>query len=52
MSLPDSLAGAGILSLLDFALSFVFIAAIGVVLSSLACLNKLGNLPTGKGRRS
>jgi len=36
MSLPDNLTGALVLSLIDFVLSFLFISAIGVLMSVLS----------------
>jgi hypothetical protein len=44
MKIPDTLEGALILSLIDFVLSFVVIAGIGVVLSLFPLLNRLGRL--------
>ncbi len=40
--IPDTLEGAVILSLIDFFLSFVIIAGIGVVLSFFPLLNRFG----------
>ena len=50
MLLPDSLTGAGILSLLDFILSCLFISIIGLLLSMSAYLNKLPRAFSGKGK--
>ena len=38
MSLPDNLTGALVLSFIDFFLSFLFISAIGVLISILSKL--------------
>ncbi len=40
--IPDTIEGAVILSLIDFFLSFVIIAGIGVVLSFFPLLNRIG----------
>ncbi len=47
-SLPDSFAGAMILSVIDFFLSFVFISFIGVVLHFFPLLNRLGEVKERK----
>lgn len=44
MTLPDTLEGAIALSIIDFILSFVFIAGIGGVLYLFPVLNKLGEV--------
>lgn len=44
MMLEDSLLSAFSLSIIDFILSFVFIAGIGVVLYLFPYLNKLGEI--------
>ena len=44
MKIPDSVEGALVLSLIDFILSFVVIAGIGVVLALFPLLNRLGRL--------
>lgn len=44
MKIPDSIEGALVLSLIDFILSFVVIAGIGVVLTLFPLLNRLGRL--------
>ncbi len=41
MLVPDSLQGALLLSLIDFFLSFVVIAAIGFVLAAFPWLNRM-----------
>ncbi|KAA5597255.1 hypothetical protein [Blastochloris sulfoviridis] len=43
--LPDTLQGAIILSIIDFFLSFVIIAGIGVVLSLFPLINRIGQKP-------
>lgn len=42
--IPNTLQGAIILSVIDFFLSFLIIAGIGVVLSLFPYLNRLGSL--------
>ena len=42
--IPDTLAGAFILSAIDFFLSFIIIAGIGVVLAAFPYLNRLGDV--------
>lgn len=44
MKIPDSIEGAALLSIIDFFLSFIFIAGIGVVLYLFPLLNKLGEV--------
>ena len=44
MIVPDTLQGAVVLSLIDFVLSLVMIAGIGVVLALLPLLNRVGRL--------
>ncbi|MGC4106951.1 MAG: hypothetical protein QM753_11475 [Thermomicrobiales bacterium] len=44
MIVPDTLEGAIILSLIDFFLSIVMIAFIGVVLALMPLLNRVGKL--------
>jgi hypothetical protein len=44
MTMPDTLYGAALLSLIDFLLSFVMIAAIGVVLALFPLLNRVGKV--------
>ncbi|MBF0154206.1 MAG: hypothetical protein HQL64_10745 [Magnetococcales bacterium] len=51
MLIEDSVNGALILSLIDFVLSFVMIAGIGVVLAFLPLINKLGAIDEEKLRR-
>jgi hypothetical protein len=41
---PDNVQGALLLSAIDFVLSFVVIAGIGVVLAAFPYLNRLGHL--------
>jgi len=43
MLVPDTLQGAVLLSLIDFFLSFVVIAAIGFVLAAFPWLDRLAN---------
>ena len=42
MTVPDTVEGSVLLSIIDFFLSFVIIAGIGVVLYCFPLLNKLG----------
>lgn len=42
--IPDTLNGALLLSLIDFFLSFIIIAAIGLVLAAFPLLNRLGSV--------
>ncbi|MBF0425518.1 MAG: hypothetical protein HQL66_06840 [Magnetococcales bacterium] len=49
--IEDSVNGALILSLIDFILSFVMIAGIGVVLAFLPLINKLGVVDEEKLRK-
>ena len=51
LRLPDTLQGAIILSVIDFFLSFVIIAGIGVVLALLPLINRLVT-PRGGRRRA
>jgi hypothetical protein len=51
VTVPDTLEGAIILSLIDFFLSIVMIGGIGVVLSLLPLLNRLGKLDDESLRR-
>jgi hypothetical protein len=51
VTVPDTLQGAVVLSLIDFFLSIVMIAFIGVVLSLLPMLNRLGKLDDESLRR-
>lgn len=44
MIVPDTLQGAIVLSVIDFALSIVMIAGIGVVLALLPLLNRIVRL--------
>jgi hypothetical protein len=44
MHIEDSLSGALLISVIDFALSFVFIGGIGLLLSMLPLINKLGSI--------
>ncbi len=44
MSVPDTVYGAVLLSVIDFGLSFVMIAGIGVVLALFPLLNRLGKI--------
>jgi hypothetical protein len=44
MTMPDTLYGALLLSLIDFFLSIVMISAIGVVLGLFPLLNRLGRV--------
>ena len=46
--IPDSVYGAILLSIIDFFLSFVMIAGIGVVLSLFPYLNRLGEVEEKK----
>ena len=46
--IPDSVYGAILLSIIDFFLSFVMIAGIGVVLSLFPYLNRLGEVDEKK----
>ena len=48
MDLTDSVESAVLLSIIDFFLSFVFIAGIGVVLYLFPWLNKLGEVKEDK----
>lgn len=47
-TIPDSLGGALLLSVIDFFLSFIFISFIGVILHSFPLLNKLGTVKERK----
>jgi len=44
MQIADSVNGAIMISVIDFILSFVFIAGIGALLSLFPLLNKLGTI--------
>ena len=44
MTMPDTVYGAVLLSVIDFFLSFVMIAGIGVVLALFPLLNRLGKV--------
>lgn len=44
MTIPDTVEGATVLSIIDFILSFVFIGAIGMVLYLFPHLNRLGEV--------
>jgi hypothetical protein len=44
MTMPDSLYGAVMLSLVDFFMSMVMISGIGVVLALFPLLNRLGKV--------
>jgi len=44
MTMPDTVSGALTLSVIDFVLSFVMIAGIGVVLALFPLLNRLGRI--------
>lgn len=46
--IPDSVYGAILLSIIDFFLSFVVIAGIGVVLALFPHLNRLGQIDEKK----
>lgn len=46
--IPDSVYGAILLSIIDFFLSFVVIAGIGVVLALFPYLNRLGEVDEKK----
>ncbi|WIW70785.1 MULTISPECIES: hypothetical protein [Anaerosinus] len=46
--IPDTLQGAALLSVIDFFLSFIFIAFIGGVLYLFPYLNKLGEVEEDK----
>lgn len=46
--IPDSVYGAILLSIIDFFLSFVMIAGIGVVLALFPYLNRLGEVDEKK----
>lgn len=48
MGLTDSVEGAVLLSIIDFFLSFIFIAGIGVILYLFPWLNKLGEVKEDK----
>ncbi|MEN6411886.1 MAG: hypothetical protein ABFC84_03850 [Veillonellales bacterium] len=48
MTIPDTLEGAAALSIIDFILSFVFIAGIGLVLYLFPYLNHLGEVKEDK----
>ena len=52
MRMPDSLEGAVMLSVVDFLLSFVVIAGIGVVLALFPLLNRLGKVDEDALRKS
>jgi hypothetical protein len=47
-TIPDTVEGATVLSLIDFILSFVFIGGIGVVLYLFPHLNRLGEVKEDK----
>lgn len=47
-TIPDSLGGALLLSVIDFFLSFIFISFIGVILRFFPLLNKLGTVKERK----
>ena len=51
MTMPDSVYGAVMLSLVDFFLSMVMISAIGVVLALFPLLNRLGKVDEAKLRQ-
>lgn len=44
MTIPDTVEGATVLSVIDFILSFVFIWAIGLILYLFPHLNRLGEV--------
>ncbi len=44
MTMPDTVYGAVLLSVIDFFLSFVMISGIGVVLALFPLLNRLGKV--------
>lgn len=44
MTVPDTVEGAFILSIIDFVLSMLFISAIGVLLYFLPLVNRLGEV--------
>ena len=48
MTVPDSVEGAIVLSIIDFLLSFVIIWGIGLVLYIFPYLNKLGYIDENK----
>lgn len=48
MTVPDSMNGALILSVIDFVLSLVFIWGIGLVLRLFPLLNRLGEIEEKK----
>jgi hypothetical protein len=43
--IPDTLEGAFMLSVIDFFLSFIVIAGIGIVLAAFPALNRLARTP-------
>jgi hypothetical protein len=51
MTMPDSVYGAVMLSLVDFFLSMVMISGIGVVLALFPLLNRLGKVDEAKLRQ-
>lgn len=48
ITIPDTVYGAVIISIIDFFLSFVIIAFIGVVLKLLPLVNRLGKVDEAK----
>lgn len=44
MNVPDTMEGAIVLSIIDFILSFVFIAGIGAILYMFPWLNRIGEI--------
>jgi hypothetical protein len=51
LTIPDSVQGAFLLSLIDFFLSFVIISGIGVILAVLPFVNRFWKIDEDKLRR-
>ncbi len=51
LTIPDSLQGAVLLSIIDFILSFVIISGIGVILMALPVVNRFWKVDEEKLRR-
>ena len=51
ITIPDSITGAVILSIIDFLLSFFIITGIGVILAVLPVVNRIWKIDEAKLRR-
>lgn len=51
ITIPNTVTGAVILSVIDFILSFVIISGIGVILALLPSVNRLGRIDEEKLRK-